>query len=67
MINGKTVLVVLPAFNAEKTLEMTFNEIPKDILTDANNWKELRKQAKEDYKKNIESVSDIIYFLSRVG
>ncbi|MGA2989714.1 MAG: glycosyltransferase family 2 protein [Candidatus Korobacteraceae bacterium] len=28
MINGKTVAIVLPAYNAEKTLEQTFCEIP---------------------------------------
>lgn len=32
MVNNKRVLVVLPAFNAEKTLERTFNEIPKSIV-----------------------------------
>ena len=39
MINGKRVAVVMPAYNAEKTLEKTYNEIPHDtvdniILTD---------------------------------
>jgi glycosyltransferase involved in cell wall biosynthesis len=32
MIDNKTVIVVLPAYNAEKTLEKTFNEIPFDIV-----------------------------------
>ncbi len=32
MINGKKVVVVMPAYNAEKTLEQTYNEIPKDIV-----------------------------------
>ena len=32
MINGKKVVVVLPAFNADKTLEMTYREIPTDIV-----------------------------------
>jgi glycosyltransferase involved in cell wall biosynthesis len=32
MINRKKVLVVLPAYNAEKTLEMTYAEIPFDIV-----------------------------------
>lgn len=41
MINGKKLAVVLPAYNAEKTLTDTFNEIPSDItdfiiLTDDN-------------------------------
>lgn len=32
MINGKKIVVVMPAYNAEKTLEKTFNEIPLDIV-----------------------------------
>lgn len=32
MINGKKVVVVMPAYNAEKTLEKTYNEIPFDIV-----------------------------------
>ncbi|HDR67730.1 MAG TPA: glycosyltransferase family 2 protein [Bacteroidaceae bacterium] len=32
MINNKTITVVLPAYNAEKTLEQTYHEIPFDIV-----------------------------------
>lgn len=32
MINSKKIAVVLPAYNAEKTLEITYNEIPFDIV-----------------------------------
>jgi glycosyltransferase involved in cell wall biosynthesis len=32
MINGKKLIVVLPAYNAAKTLEMTYREIPLDIV-----------------------------------
>ena len=32
MFNGKKVVVVLPAYNAEKTLEKTYREIPFDIV-----------------------------------
>jgi len=32
MINGKRITVIMPAYNAEKTLIKTFNEIPKDIV-----------------------------------
>jgi glycosyltransferase involved in cell wall biosynthesis len=32
MIKNKTITVVLPAYNAEKTLEQTFREIPLDIV-----------------------------------
>ena len=31
MINGKKVIVVLPAYNAEKTLENTWREIPPEV------------------------------------
>ncbi len=34
MINGKKVVVVMPAYNAEKTLEQTYNEIPFEIVDD---------------------------------
>lgn len=32
MINGKKVIVVLPAYNAAQTLEITYKEIPFDIV-----------------------------------
>src|SRR3989338_8726876 len=32
MIHGKKIIVVMPAYNAEKTLEKTYNEIPLDIV-----------------------------------
>lgn len=32
MLNGKRIFVVLPAYNAEKTLEQTYREIPLDIV-----------------------------------
>ena len=32
MLNGKKIVVVLPAYNAEKTLEQTYGEIPLDIV-----------------------------------
>ncbi len=32
MINNKKIVVVLPAYNAEKTLEQTYNEIPFEIV-----------------------------------
>lgn len=34
MIDNKKIIIVLPAFNAEKTLEKTFKEIPFDIVDD---------------------------------
>ena len=32
MINGKKIIVVLPAYNAAKTLEMTYHEIPFEFV-----------------------------------
>jgi glycosyltransferase involved in cell wall biosynthesis len=34
MLNEKKIVVVMPAYNAEKTLIKTFNEIPKSIVDD---------------------------------
>ncbi len=57
MIIGKKVIVVLPAYNAAKTLEKTYNEIPFDIvdsviLVDDNssdNTLEVAKKLKIDH------------------
>ncbi|MBS0207570.1 MAG: glycosyltransferase family 2 protein [Planctomycetes bacterium] len=32
MLNGKKVVVVMPAYNAEKTLRRTVDEIPRDVV-----------------------------------
>lgn len=32
MINNKKIAVIMPAYNAEKTLEQTYNELYKDIV-----------------------------------
>ena len=34
MLNGKKIVVVLPAYNASKTLEMTYREIPFEFVDD---------------------------------
>jgi glycosyltransferase involved in cell wall biosynthesis len=34
MLHGKKISVILPAYNAEKTLRMTYDDIPKDIVDD---------------------------------
>ncbi|MCB0696637.1 MAG: glycosyltransferase, partial [Chitinophagaceae bacterium] len=34
MLNGKKIVVVLPAYKAAQTLERTYNEIPFDIVDD---------------------------------
>ncbi len=52
MINGKKVIVIMPAYNAAKTLRQTYDEIYKDfvdevILVDDNSQDETRDIAKE--------------------
>lgn len=32
MLNGKRIVVVMPAYNAERTLRTTFDAIPKDVV-----------------------------------
>src|SRR5437868_939593 len=32
MLNGKKIVVVLPAYNAARTLEVTYREIPFEII-----------------------------------
>lgn len=34
MLNGRKIVVVMPAYNAERTLKKTFDEIPGDIVDD---------------------------------
>lgn len=34
MLNGKKVVVVMPAYNAARTLKKTYDDIPKDIVDD---------------------------------
>lgn len=34
MLNGKKIIVVLPAYNAEKTLKITYEKICKDVVDD---------------------------------
>lgn len=52
MINGKKVVVIMPAYNAEKTLEKTFCEIYRDIvdeviLVDDNSCDNTKEVAKK--------------------
>ncbi|HEX9017086.1 MAG TPA: glycosyltransferase, partial [Chloroflexota bacterium] len=32
MLNGRRIVVVLPAYNAARTLEQTFAEVPHEIV-----------------------------------
>jgi glycosyltransferase involved in cell wall biosynthesis len=57
MYKGKKVIVVLPAYNASKTLETTYNEIPFDLVDEvilcddasSDNTSELAKQIGIDH------------------
>jgi len=58
MLNGKKIIVVLPAYNAELTLEKTYKEIPFDIvddviLVDDNSTDKTIQKAQELGIKNI--------------
>jgi glycosyltransferase involved in cell wall biosynthesis len=52
MINGKKIIVIMPAYNAEKTLKQTYDSIYKDIIDDiilvddasVDNTKEVAKE-----------------------
>jgi glycosyltransferase involved in cell wall biosynthesis len=54
MINGKKVVVIMPAYNAEKTLEKTYQEIYRDIVDEIilvddhsqDNTKEIARELK---------------------
>jgi len=53
MIHNKKIVVVLPAYNAEKTLEQTYNEIPFDIVDDVILTDDLSNDATVDKAKKI--------------
>ena len=55
MLNRKKIVVVLPAYNAEKTLEKTVSELDRDVvdeilLVDDNNrsFNRQRRQRRND-------------------
>lgn len=52
MLNGKKIVVIMPAYNAEKTLEKTYHDIYHDIvdeviLTDDNSFDRTKDLSKE--------------------
>ena len=79
MINNKKVTVVLPAYNAAKTLEKTIGEIPFEIVDDiillydretndficqGNSLEQLAKLSKEYKKIEYASVKHGEYFVA---
>jgi glycosyltransferase involved in cell wall biosynthesis len=59
MINGKKICVVMPAYNAEKTLQKTYDEIPKDIVDEVI----LTDDASQDDTVNLAQKLDIKTFV----
>ena len=64
MLNNRKITVVLPAYNAEKTIERTVDEIPRDIvddiiLTDDASWDNTaelaRKLRSEEHTSELQS------------
>ena len=53
MINNKKVVVVLPAYNAAKTLEITYNEIDFNIVDDVILVDDLSKDATVEVGKSL--------------
>ena len=63
MLNGKRICVVMPAYNAEKTLKKTYDEIPKDIVDDVI----LTDDASTDETVRISRELDIKTFIHTVN
>ncbi|MFN4083181.1 MAG: glycosyltransferase family 2 protein [Bacteroidia bacterium] len=53
MLNGKKIIVVLPAYNAALTLEKTYNEIPFDIVDDVILVDDASKDNTTEIAKNL--------------
>ncbi|MBN1251935.1 MAG: glycosyltransferase family 2 protein [Bacteroidales bacterium] len=53
MINNKKVVIVLPAYNAAKTIGITYNEIPHDIVDDVILVDDLSTDNTVEVAKNI--------------
>jgi glycosyltransferase involved in cell wall biosynthesis len=53
MYNGKKVIVVMPAYNAAKTLEKTYNEIPFDIVDEVVLCDDASKDNTKDLARDI--------------
>jgi glycosyltransferase involved in cell wall biosynthesis len=63
MLNGKRICIVMPAYNAEKTLKITYDEIPKDIVDDVI----LTDDASTDETVRISRELDIKTFIHTVN
>lgn len=66
MINNKKIIVVLPAFNAEKTLEKTYHEIPFDIVDEVIIVDDCSSDKTADVAKKI-GITNIIKHQKNLG
>jgi len=53
LLNGKKIVVIMPAYNAEKTLRRTYEEIPKDIVDDIVLTDDVSKDRTVDVAKSL--------------
>ena len=53
MYKGKKIIVVMPAYNAAKTLEKTYNEIPFDLVDEVVLCDDASKDATKDLAREI--------------
>ena len=52
MLHGKKIVVVMPAYNAARTILKTYGEIPKDIVDDVAEEFKLDDKETDAKKKN---------------
>ena len=65
MINGKKVAVIMPAYNAGKTLETTYKEIPFDIVDDVILTDDRSKDDTVEVAKNLGIQHVIVHEVNR--
>ena len=65
MINGKKVAVIMPAYNAGKTLETTYKEIPFDIVDDVILTDDRSKDDTVEVAKNLGIEHVIVHEVNR--
>ena len=62
VILGKKIVVVLPAYNAGKTLEKTYKEIPFDIVDDVILVDDASKDNTSQLAKELGMFSNLVWF-----
>ena len=64
MINNKKVVVIMPAYNAEKTLEQTYNDICKDFVDEIILVDDFSCDATKEIAKNL-NITTIVHDKNR--